>query len=551
MDEFNGFFSKYVSVSEDTEGSECEILPDQLADGAGEFIFQKIEEEDVLRLLCSLDTTKAVGLDGISAKLLKMSGPGVSSSLTSLFNFCIESGQMPDEWKHAKVTPVPKVSNPEGAENYRPISVLPVVVKVFEKIVHHQVSVYLQEHSLLHEAQSGFRQCHTTQDVLLSTVDDWRKEIDNDQLVGSVMIDLSKAFDVVDHSILLRKLVSYGIRGSALKWFTNYFDGRRQRVVIGSARSEWSIIKRGVPQGSILGPLLFTLYVNDLPHAVKECTVKQYADDTTLYSSSDSPAGLEHKLSSDLDEVNKWVDKNKLRINEKKTQMLLMSRRRRANELDEVNIVLDGRAVSRSESVKYLGVMVDDKLKWKEQIAAVRRKSFAGLAKIRRLRDVLPVSTKIKLYNALVLPHVDYCSVVWQECGKVLQQKVERIQNYGMRLILSRPPRTPSKELRQSLKWMSLTQRRQMFRLSMVHRCINHKAPRYLQDQFTVNGSLPGYPNSRGQSKLHLGAVRSEVGRSSFGFKGAQEWNQLPVQMTRVQPASRFKNLLRTHLINQ
>ena len=301
VEEFNCFFSASVGNLDDTEvDPDCGVLPEKLAGSAGEFDLLKTEEEDVLMMLRTLDTTKAAGVDGISARVLKMAAPGISHSLTSLFNFCLESGQLPDEWKHAKVTPVPKVSMPDTADKFRPISVLPVVAKMFERIVHHHVSAYLQEHSLLHESQSGFRPHHSTQDVLVSTVEDWRQEVDRDKLVGTIMVDLSKAFDIVDHSILLQKLEGYGIRGNALKLFANYLDGRKQRVVIGSAMSEWSNIRRGVPQGSILGPLLFTIYVNDLPLAVKRCTVKQYADDTALYCSSNSPASLEQDLTSDI-----------------------------------------------------------------------------------------------------------------------------------------------------------------------------------------------------------------------------------------------------------
>ena len=180
--------------------------------------------------------------------------------------------------------------------------------------------------------------------------------------------------------------------------------------------------------------------MKDLPHVVKQCKVKQYADDTTLYCSCDEPASLQCSLVNDVTEVSKWVTRNRLMINVNKSQMLLLSHRGRAKELEEVKVVLNGQNIPRRSSVRYLGVTVDDKFRWKEQRAAVRRKCFSGLSQLCKLRDVLPVSTKVKLYNALVLPHTDYCSEVWHECGVVQQRQVERIQNYGMRLILGKPP---------------------------------------------------------------------------------------------------------------
>jgi len=198
-----------------------------------EFKFERIEEEEVLNLLKTLDVHKAVGLDLISARLLRKTAPAISHSLTSLFNYSLQSGCVASEWKIARVTPISKVSNSEEVSNFRPISVLTVVAKVLEKIVHRQLYTYLQMHSILHDAQSGFRPQHSTQDVLVSTIDDWRQALDKDKIVGSIMLDLSKAFDTVSHSILCRKLERYGVRGGELKWFNGYLHGRKQKVCIG------------------------------------------------------------------------------------------------------------------------------------------------------------------------------------------------------------------------------------------------------------------------------------------------------------------------------
>ena len=194
-------------------------------------------------------------------------------------------------------------------------------------------------------------------------------------------------------------------------------------MCLGEAKSEWSGILRGVPQGSILGPLLFILYVNDLPHAINRSTVKQYADDTTMSLASDDVCSLEEGLAGDLEGVTRWVKANKLKLNVKKTQLLLLGRRKGVQRMEQAEIRMDGQVIQRSKEVKCLGVLLDDELKWKEQVLRVRKKGFAELSRLRRLRDMLPPSTKKKLYNALVLPHLDYCSVVWQECTKELRQK--------------------------------------------------------------------------------------------------------------------------------
>ena len=318
-------------------------------------------------------------------------------------------------------------------------------------------------------------------------------------LTSVALVDLFKAFDSIDHDLLLRKLQCYGVGGKESKWFSNYLSERKQRVLINGCASAWSEVTRGVPQGSILGPLLFKIFINDLPSAVTSSTIMMYADDTTLYHSCVDVGDLQQALSADLQSLAAWLKSNTLKINVQKTQLLLLGRRSGAWELERVRISLNGTEIRHQDQVKYLGVMIDRQLTWKQHISCIRQRCF----QINRLRRSLSWKLRKQLYLSLVLPHLDYCCVAWHECSVELQNSIERIQNYGMRLILNRPPRTPSDELRRALKWDTLFNRRRRCRLQLVHKCVNKYAPDYMMNRLCTNASL-GRPCTRGHSKLYL-----------------------------------------------
>ena len=245
-----------------------------------------------------------------------------------------------------------------------------------------------------------------------------------------MFLDFSKAFDLVDHEILLKKLEYYGVRNKDLGWFSGYLSCRRQKVKVNGMKSNWSGVMRGVPQGSILGPLLFLIYSNDLPSVLTHCQARQYADDTTLSVVDSSSDALQMKLNEDLRKIQEWVLANKLCLNVTKTQLMVLSRKRRESELINVCVTAGEHELERAKCVKSLGVFLDDGLKWREHVKELSRKCWAGLSRLKRFRKVLPTTLKKRLYSSLVLPHLDYCCLVWQECSKELVNRLEKIQNY-------------------------------------------------------------------------------------------------------------------------
>ena len=261
----------------------------------------------VCKLLRNINEKKATGLDQIPSKLLKLAADIVGPSLAGIFERSINTGIFPAEWKLARVTPIFKKGSKSDLDNYRPISVTPIVSKIFERIVFDQLYQYLNENNLLTNCQSGFRSLHSTLTALLEATNNWSVNIDNGLLNGVVFIDLKKAFDTIDHEILLRKLASYGADKNALAWFDSYLSHRSQKCNVNGNLSNAKELSCGVPQGSIIGPLLFLIYINDLPNSLSIASAKMYADDTHISVSATNQTDLETSVNAELNNLNCWL----------------------------------------------------------------------------------------------------------------------------------------------------------------------------------------------------------------------------------------------------
>ena len=496
------------------------------------------------RYLAILKAT--TGPDGLSARILKMAAAAIAGGLTKLFNVSLTEGDFPMEWKKANVYPVFKSGNPCLRTNYRPISVLSVIAKVFETIVHQQVTSYFISNDLFTKAQSGFRSGHSTQDVLLRVTEDWKLALDADDLVGIMFIDLSKAFDSIDHSLLIAKLFAYGFDGISLRWFTNYLSNRRQRVVLDHVYSDWAAVMRGVPQGSVLGPLLFIIYMNDLPAVIQHSHMNLFADDIALYVIHSDPCTVQTYLNHDLSLIFQWVTSNGFKVNVSKSQLLLLARRHRRNELSSIQIFLAGNLIQPKSCVKYLGILVDSDLAWTEHIHSLRKKCLAVLSVIRRISIYMPTTLLKTLYKAFVLPCLTYCCCVWHFCSGTVSDHLQRVQNYAMRVVLKKPPRTSSCTCLRSLGWQTLYQHRCLLLLCQVKRCLLKISPSYLTSLFMTNEQF-GYTSTRGRDKIHMLRPRTEFGRHTFSFRGAQLYNILPSTARQIKTLPAFKHFCVSH----
>ena len=266
----------------------------------------------------------------------------------------LRHGEVPREWKSARVIPLFKKGKADDMDNYRPISILPAISKVLERVVHHQLLTHLQRHNILSPYQSGFRKRHSTEWAAMCFADSIRRNIDMGMMAGAVFIDLRKAFDTVHHDVLLRKLSGLGVTEDELKWLTNYLSDRSQVVDFLGVSSSSEPVFSGVPQGSILGPLLFIIHLNDLPGAVASCSVLMYADDTVIFCTGRQASTIEATLNRELNQIESWLRENNLFINVTKTESMIFGTSQRLANIDSFSININGSPIKRVSEFKYL-----------------------------------------------------------------------------------------------------------------------------------------------------------------------------------------------------
>lgn len=523
---FNNYFSK-PAIDEHVIGQKIEDFASHpsVAMIAGkrhdlDFAFEHVTESYVADLISNLDGNKSSGPDGFPPKILKLAAPALAAPITSLFNYCIDRSKWPSQWKTSNVTPIHKKAEETCKENYRPVSILSTIPKLFEKIKYDQL--YRAFSPLFSNNMSGFLRGHSCCTALLKMTDDWRALLDQKMIVGVAAIDLSKAFDSICHNLLLAKLKAYGLRNSALRLLESYLSDRYQRVKCNGRFSTWLPVKCGVPQGSLLGPLLFNIFVNDVNDCVSASSLRLYADDTTQYSASINPVTLEININSDISRLNDWFAQNCLRINGKKTQAMILGN---SNEHD-FELLVGSEQIEIRPILKILGVTLDNKLTYQAHITEMLKKFFAKVAALRRIKKLIPPHTMVSLYKTYVLPHLEYCSPILLGISTTLKKKLENCNYYAIRTLLNLG-NTVTYESCLTLADMEFLERRRTLQsISLFFKAHRLQGPAYISSFFSprtcaynlrssgLNVSQPSY------SSCYL--------HNSFSYIISHIWNNLP-----------------------
>ncbi len=388
-------------------------------------------------LLESINGTKAAGCDCIPTKLIKGGASGWATPLCILINRSLDETVFPTAEKLAQISPVYKTGDHSLLENYRPISVLNVLSKVIERCVYWQLSDYLERNKLLSRSQYGFRQGRSTVHAITYLTDYIKQNADNGNCTGVLYMDLKKAFDTVQHAGLLHKLRSYGIKGKELDWFTDYLFDRRQYVEYDGCISDVKHVVNGVPQGSILGPLLFIVLVNDMPTVIKRCKILMYADDTVLFYADKDSAAIQDVLIKDADRVASWIRENNLALNLKKgkTEFVLYGSHQKLSRMAKCEITINNTEINEASSYCYLGVTLDNHLTLREHVNNIYRKCSTRINLFSCVRQNMGPFVANTIYTTMIRPIALYCYPVFLGISNTLNDKLESIQVRASRII--------------------------------------------------------------------------------------------------------------------
>ena len=500
-----------------------------------------ITPEEVQTVLKSLHVGKAAGPDGISNRVLRELCNELSIPLCRLFNCSLQTGVFPDNWKLSNVTPIDKGGDRSSPSNYRPVSLLCNPEKVFERVVFKHIYNHLNDNQILTPLQSGFIAGDSTINQLTYLYNFFTQALDSGKEVRVVFCDISKAFDRVWHEGLLLKLEAAGISGSLLLWFRSYLTNRKQRVVLPGAESDWRYIRTGVPQGSILGPLLFLLFINDIVDEIG-CNIRLFADDTSLYITVENPDMAAELVNIDLDKIMKWAKKWLVLFNPIKTESFLASRK--LVKPIHPPLFMEGSQITEVESHKHLGIFLSNDCTWHKHIEYIKEKAWKRVNAMRKLKYEFDRKSLEIIYFSFIRPILEYGDTIWDNCTQYEKVELDKIQNEAARIVTGCTKLVSIRNLYEETKWESLEERRKKHKLTLLYKMVNNYTPSYLSSLVPQPVNAASAYNLRNQNNIQSIATRTNYYFNSFLPSTIREWNSIPLDTRNSGSIETFKRKL-------
>ena len=497
--------------------------------------------QEVMSYIGSLKNKTSCGFDEISPKILKMSAPFIVDSLTYLLNLCLSKNYFPDEFKYAKIIPLHKKGDVNDVNNYRPISLLPTISKLLERHMHKHLTNFIDKYKLLHDSQSGFRKYHSCETALCKITDSWLKNINNSLAVGVIFIDLTKAFDLISHDILIQKLKIYGFGDRCMLLFKSYLSNRTQSVYLHGDRSSKTCVYRGVPQGSILGPILFSLYINDLPLYINNTTCDLFADDTSIHYASYDIDDISLHLNTSMKLVDKWCNANDMIIHPDKTESMLVCSRQKRQKLrnTQLNIVYNNCTIKQVAKHKLLGVTFDQNLSWHDHISLLIKQISSTVFQFSQIKHFLNEHSRRLFYFSYIQSRLSYCSIIWGYCPPSTLKPLLSLQKRAVKMIGNiKPLERSMSNIFIEHKILPFSSLVKFNTLLLMHKVVHQACPQYIKALFS-------FQDQRDSNRAIIPKTNIDLFKMSPSFRGSKEWNTLPYDLRQINVSSFFKSKLK------
>lgn len=515
---FNDFFvDSIVRITDDIEDMPyCSLIDTRIVSEWTDFT--ELSYPKMKKLLKDIKTKS--GIDNVNARVLGDVTDRFASELLSIINESLREGLCPEFWRRTTVTPIRKVAGTHEVANFRAVNNISVGDKIIQKFVKERLEMHLRINNILVENQSAFRQHHSCESAFNLLLNDWKLEVEAGNKVVCVFLDLKRAFETVDRKILLDKMKEYGISGNAHNWFKSWLENRQQCTVFNGEKSSFRQINVGVPQGTPLSCILFLLYINCIVKCLTHCKINLFADDAVIWISGKDMNELLAMLNTELDRVYEYLCKNKLKLNIQKTKCMVIGGR----QTDEIDVIINGEKLDVVDKIKYLGVMVDKKLRFRDNTDFVLKKMTKKINWLRRMRNKFDQKTKLLVLKSLIMPHIDYCStVLFLMCNEEIQL-LQKAQNMALRAILKEGPLARTDDMLTRLELMSVKQRIHFNVLVILYKARVGLLPDYMCRNLTEVQSVQVYP-LRSNHLYRLPNLFTASARNSLFHKGVNIFN--------------------------